>query len=407
MELQPPVFHRYGFSGGRIEALMVTYAGVQFKNPFVVASSPLTAKVDLLKRAEEAGAAGASTKLTLLRQPFQGRLRMYSDPRVGSIVCHDQRLNLQEGFRLVTEAKQATSLVLLANITHQGDDLEGWATLARAMEEAGADLIEANLVCPNMGITASRMGAGAEVGGGALAGQNPALAREITRTLKQTVRIPVVCKLTPNVTDVTEVARACREGGADGLTLAGAHLSLPPVDVYEPERVYPLLKGASLGSLGGPACRLLGYAAVAQVATAVELPIIGGGGIENWQHAVEYLMWGATLVTACTSIMWHGWEVVTRLVRGVERFAQEQGYSSCADITGRALSNLRPNSLLEPLPGAPRVDPTRCNGCGVCLKPAHCQAITLQDQIAVVSEAECLGCGICVAICPRHALQLP
>lgn len=384
---------------------MLTFAGISFKNPFVVASSPLTARVELLQEAEKAGAAAASTKLTFIHQPFYGKLRMYNDPRAGSIVCHDRRLDLEEGIHLIAEAKRTTSLVIFANITYEGPDLEGWAYLGRAMQEAGADLIEANLVCPNLGLTGVRLGK-VGYGGGALAGQNPELVREIARTLKEAVNIPVVCKLTPNVTNIVEIAAACQAGGADGVTLAGAHLALPPVDIYHPERVYPLLKGASFGSLGGPACRLMGYAAVAQIASGTDIPIVGGGGIETWRHAIEYMMWGATLVTACTSIMWYGWEVVTNIVRGIERFMEEQGYGSYAEITGRAIPNLRPNVQLEAQPGFPQVDMERCNACGICLKPAHCKAISLQSGHAVISEADCYGCGICVAICPQKALRL-
>ena len=137
------------------------------------------------------------------------------------------------------------------------------------------------------------------------------------------------------------------------------------------------------------------------------MPIIGGGGIENWRQAIEYMMWGATLVTACASIMWRGWDVVTDIVQGMKKFMREQNYSSYKEIIGRALPNIRPNVELEPLPGAPRVDPERCNGCGLCLKPGHCQAIRLEDSIAVVSDVDCYGCGICVAICPRKALYFP
>ena len=157
---------------------------------------------------------------------------MYNDPRVGSIVCHDRRLDIDEGVRLVEAAKKRTSLVILTNITHDAADLDGWATLAKAMENAGADLIEANLVCPNILLTAKQLGEqGANIKGergGALTGQDPDASRAVARALSESVRIPVVCKLTPNVTDITAIARACQEGGARGRLPCGERNSLCP-----------------------------------------------------------------------------------------------------------------------------------------------------------------------------------
>ena len=388
---------------------MIEFAGVKFMNPFVVASSPLTSNIDVLLAADRAGAAAASTKLTFIKQPFYGKLRMYNDPKVGSIVCHDRRLDIDEGVRLVEEAKKKTSLVLFTNITHDAEDLGGWATLAKAMENAGADLIEANLICPNITLTAKQLAkeSDGEEGerGGAITGQDPEAARKVTRALKESVSIPVVCKLTPNVTDITAIARACEEGGADGICLAGAQLSLPPVDIYDPDHIYPLLRGASLGSLGGPATRLMGYAAVAQTARRVSIPIIGGGGLQNWEHAIQFMMWGASLVTVCTEIMWRGWDIVTKIVKGLEKFMHDQDYGSYDGIVGRALPNFRPAAELETLTGAPVVNLERCTGCGLCVKPGHCFAITLVDEKAVVDSEKCYGCGICVALCPTNALS--
>ena len=389
---------------------MIEFAGVDFKNPFVVASSPLTSNLEVLKAADEAGAAAASTKLTFIKQPFYGKLRMYNDPKVGSIVCHDRRLDMDEAQRLIEEAKKQTSLVLFSNITHDAQDLDGWVTLAKAMESAGADLIEANLICPNITLTAKQLAAssGGEKGeeGGAIAGQDPEAAGSIARALKESVGIPVVCKLTPNVTDITAVAAACEEGGADAVCLAGAQLSLPPVDIYQPDKIYPLLEGASMGSLGGPASRLMGYAAVAQTARRIKAPLVGGGGVQTWEHGIQFMMWGAQLVTACTEIMWRGWDVVTKIVEGMEAFRQEQGYGTYEEIVGQALVNLRPAAELQTVAGAPLVDIERCSGCGGCVKPGHCFAVTLVDGKAVVDPVKCYGCGICVALCPTRALYL-
>jgi dihydroorotate dehydrogenase subfamily 1 len=383
------------------------FAGLEFKNPFVVASSPLTAKVDLLKKAERFGAAAASTKLTFTKQLFPGQLRMYSNPRIGSIVCHDKRLDADEGIALVREAKKETSLILFANITHEGEDIEGWGRLARRFEEAGADIIEANLVCPNVSVTAKRLGQ--EMASiGASVGQVPELCRQVTRVLKDAVDIPVVAKLTPNITDITAAARAVKEGGADGIVLAGAQLSLPEVDIRDRGRPrYPNLIGASMGSLGGPASRLLSYAAIAQIARSVQIPVVGGGGLQNWQHAVEFMMWGSTLVTACTQLMWYGFEMILRILQGMERFMEEEGYGSYEELVGLSLKHLRAAQDLQVVQAVPVVDEKRCDGCGICLLPGHCTAITMdEDKRISIDLAACVGCAICTSVCPRGALSM-
>jgi dihydropyrimidine dehydrogenase (NAD+) subunit PreA len=215
-----------------------------------------------------------------------------------------------------------------------------------------------------------------------------------------------VMKLTPNVTDITAIARACEEGGAEGVCLAGGQLCLPPMDIYHPTAVYPLLDGASMGSLGGPAARLLGYAMVAETARRVRMPIIGGGGIQNWHHGIEFMMWGARLVTVCTEIMWRGWDVATRIIDGMEKFLIDQGYSSYDEIIGLSLPALRAAAQLKASPGAAVVELDRCNGCGLCTRPGHCIAMSIVDGKAVVDVPRCYGCSICVAMCPHHALSM-
>lgn len=121
---------------------MVTFARVKFKNPFIVASGPVTSTIDRLKKIDAQGAGGASTKLTLMKLPYKSTMRMYSDPDLYGICLADRRLELGEGLKLVSEAKRQTSLVILANITHIAEDLDGWAKLGKFFEEAGADILE-------------------------------------------------------------------------------------------------------------------------------------------------------------------------------------------------------------------------------------------------------------------------
>ncbi len=385
---------------------MIAFAGLKFKNPYVVASSPLTAKVKWLRAAADAGAAAVSTKLTFIKQPFYGKLRMYDDTSVGSIVCHDRRLDLEEGVRLVEEGKRYTGdMIYFCNITHDAQDPEGWVRIAKSLENAGADIIETNFICPNLSLTAKSLGQEGP-SGGAIPGQSPELSRRIVEALKADIKIPIVCKLTPNVTDLPSIALACEDAGADGICVAGGQLSLAPMDIYHPDNIYPLLDGASMGSLGGPSARLLGFAMVAQLANRCRVPIIGGGGLETWEHAVQFMMWGATLITVCTHLMWWGWDTIGETLRGMEAFMESEGYAGYEELIGRSLKHFRAAEDLRAKVGSAVVDEDLCIGCGTCLKPGHCDAITLEDDIACVDPEACLGCGICAALCPVDAISM-
>ncbi|MBC3938574.1 hypothetical protein D4A47_06530 [Anaerotruncus massiliensis (ex Liu et al. 2021)] len=389
---------------------MINFCGIQMKNPVVIASSPLTSKLKYLVAADQAGAAAVSTKLTFIRQPFYGKLRMHTSDRLGSLICYDRRLDLEEGVGLIREAKERTQLKIFANMTHDQADMEGWAVLAKALEEAGADAIEANLICPNIGLSTKSIGGQDSLSGneqgGAVNGQNPERVREIVRLIKDTVKIPVVAKLTPNVTDISVIAAAAKAGGADGVCVAGGQSALPPVDIHaDGKPCYRLMNGVSHGSLGGPACRFMSYSQVAQIRQKVGIPLIGGGGLETADQALGMMMWGADLVTVCTSVMWYGWEVVEKMVAGMETYLQEE-HIDYAAIVGRSLPHLRSSSRLEALPGHPVIDPGRCIGCGRCSKPGHCDAIEMLGKTPVVAPEKCLGCGICEGVCPTGALTM-
>lgn len=388
---------------------MLDYCGVEMKNPVVIASSPLTSKLKWLIEAEKAGAAAVSTKLTFIKQPFYGKLRMHTSDKLGSLICYDRRLDIDEGARLIEEAKKHTSLKIFSNITSDSANLEGWARLGKTMESAGADLIEANLICPNVGLsTKSIAGMGAvEITekGGAVQGQDPELVKQAMQTLKASVKIPVIAKLTPNVTDIAQIAAAALEGGADGICVAGGQSSLPPIDTATGKPCYPLLNGVSHGSLGGPACRFMSFSHVAQIKRKTGTSVVGGGGLTTADEAIQMMMWGADMVTVCTSVMWYGWDVVTKMVNGIEAYCKEHN-TTCEEITGSALKHLRSSSQLDALPGYPHIDEKKCVGCGKCSKPGHCDAIEMVNGKPSVIPENCLGCGICMGVCPTGAITM-
>lgn len=389
---------------------MIDFAGVNFKNPIVIGSSPLTASIDLIKKAEDAGAAAVSTKLTFVNLPFKSKLRTCSFPGVELLYPTDKRLEEEEGLELVRKAKEQTSLIVFANITSPSSEPEKWQTLAKKFEQAGTDIIELNLCCPHVGLPTDLLEEEmrAELRVGASIGHSPLLSKEITGRVKRAVNIPVVCKPTSMSLNLVDVVKACEEEGADGVSIGpGSGLALPPVDVYNQARpLYSLLEGVSFGSFSGPCNKYAGYGRVALTARNTGIPIIGSGGIETWEDTVRMIMWGATLVGICTSIMWKGFEILKAMNEGLEEFMERQGYSSPEDFGGSALRYLTTSDKVRIIEGTAVVDKGKCTGCGRCLKPGHCTAIEVENGKVSVYPERCVGCSICMSLCPEKAITM-
>jgi len=264
---------------------------------------------------------------------------------------------------------------------------------------------------------------------------SPRVAGKITEAVKREVDIPVVCKLNPDVADVVATALSCQEAGADAIAIGGNYSSLPSVDIYNGGRpLYPSLDKVSFGALCGPCVRNLSYAVIAKLFKRLEIPIIGGGGVITWRDAVEMMMWGATAVSICTGIMWYGFEIVKRMLQNMERFMREAGYTNPKEFIGCSTSYITTSDQLAVYPeigdlkladypskeylrlvkgkevtfhpAIAVVNEEKCNGCGVCLKPGHCEAIELVNGKAKVNMELCLGCGVCASLCPRNAIRI-
>ena len=254
--------------------------GLVYKSPIVVSSSPLTDNVDFIKQAEENGAGAVSTKLTLLYQPVKGIRQMYGKRGMFVFNPSDKRNDLEDGLRLVRRAKEETDLVIWSNIAGPGDDFDGWIKIARAFEQAGADALELNFICPNISLGADNLGQKVESSQkvGAVIGKDPFMVRQIVTRVKENVKIPVWVKPTTEAPDFTAIAKAIKDGGGDGITINAAPLVAPPIDIYRGGKpAMATLKNCSFGGSGGPHMLRLSLRYVGAVAKAVDIPIAGGG----------------------------------------------------------------------------------------------------------------------------------
>lgn len=376
-------------------------------SPVMVASGPLTDDPDLIKQAEDNGAGCVSTKLTMLTQPVQGYRRMYAVRGQYNFNPSDKRNDLEKGVELVFKTKQITKLPVFTNMAGPGDDLEGWEKLAKALEEAGADALELNFVCPNMAF--SKESVGDNQGAGAQIGQRPDIMSRIANHVKSKVSIPVWVKATANNVNYVNTAKALGETNIDGIVVMGTQIAVPPIDIYQGGRTCMAnLDNNAIGGLVGPVNRMYGNRLIVNAATNTNKPIAGGGGITEWKHVVESIMFGASITPMCTKLLWDGFGVIKDINEGLLKFMEEQGYNTIDDMRGIAIQHLVTPDKLIARDVLPHFDRDRCVKCGACLKVGSCSALYQDaDKNIQVDASKCQFCGLCGALCPKKAIYFP
>jgi len=278
---------------------------------------------------------------------------------------------------------------------------ESWKAILPRVEETGADGIELNFGCPH-GMS--------ERGMGAAVGQVPEYVEMVVRWCKQYSRMPVITKLTPNVTDVRRPARAAHKGGTDAVSLINTINSITSVDLddFSP---YPSIDGKGThGGYCGPAAKPIALHMVAEIARDAEtrgLPISGIGGITTWRDAAEFMALGAGNVQVCTAAMVYGFKIVEEMISGLSNWMDGKGFRSIDDFVGRAVPNVTDWQYLNlNYVTKARINQDLCIKCGrchiACEDTSH-QAITKElngKRHFEVLEDECVGCNLCVNVCP-------
>jgi dihydropyrimidine dehydrogenase (NAD+) subunit PreA len=377
--------------------LSINFAGLELRNPLIVAASDASRTVWQLREAEKCGASAVIIKaISLDPVALKSKPRFYVDKNSVFGFGGSKRLSSDEGEKLIKNAKATVKIPIGVNIIYsRPEDLELYIGIAKRMQAAGADFIELNFF-PKTIRTPE-------------AGNIPDLIYEGVKAVKQIADVPVITKLTPEGVDVVQAALAMQRGGADAIHAIDAISGSPMIDIYNHGKL--LMKGTNNGVswLSGEYLRPIAQANVIKIAKAVKIPVLGTGGIMNWKHVVEMLMFGATATGLCTNLMIHGFEVLSEIERKTREFMDSAGFDKIEDFRGLALKNIRSFSTeVEIIPEVAAVDKTVCNGCGLCVKPAHCglehRAIRIVEGKAEVEREQCLGCGTCFYICPTKAI---
>jgi len=387
--------------------LKTNFAGIESPNPFWLASGPPTNTYGQVAKAFDQGWGGAVWKT--IGDPI---INVFS--RYGSVDLGATRMMGFNNIELISDRPIADNLkeiaeakrnypkhAVIASLMVESKP-ETWHDIVKRTQDTGADGIELNFGCPH-GMS--------ERGMGSAVGQVPDYTCQIVEWVKEVATIPVIVKLTPNVTDVTYIARAAVKGGADALSLINTINSIVTVDLdtFAPA---PSVGGkSSHGGYCGPAVKPIALHLVSAVAkdSQVKIPISGIGGISTWRDAAEFIALGAGSLQVCTAVMHYGFRIVEDLIDGLSNWMDEKGHRTLADVRGRALPNVMKWEDLDlNYHLLAHIDQEKCIKCELCWTAcedgAH-QAIRRLPRdnggpVVEIIEEACVGCNLCAAVCP-------
>jgi dihydroorotate dehydrogenase (NAD+) catalytic subunit len=293
----------------------VTLAGITFKNPVTTASGTFGSGMEYSEYID-LSRLGAVTTKGVSSVPWEGN----PTPRVAE--TYGGMLNaigLQNpGVKVFMERdilflrKQDTKIIV--NVV--GKTTEEYCDVVERLADCDVDMLEINISCPNV------------KEGGIAFGQDPKCVEAITAELKKRAKQPIIMKLSPNVTDIAEMARAAEAGGADALSLINTVTGMK-IDIHRKS----FLLANKTGGLSGPAIKPIAVRMVYQVAGAVKVPIIGMGGIVNAEDALEFIMAGASMVAVGTANFINPMATI-EVVEGIEAYMKQYGIQDIRELIG-------------------------------------------------------------------------
>lgn len=390
--------------------LTSNFIGIKSPNPFWLASAPPTDKAYNVIRAFEAGWGGVVWKTLGEAGP---PLVNVNGPRYGAWHAGDRRLMGLNNIELITDRPLEVNLEEIRQVKRDWPDRamivslmvpceeQAWKDILMRVADTGADGIELNFGCPH-GMS--------ERGMGAAVGQVPEYVEMVTAWAKQYSNAPVIVKLTPNITDIKQSARAANRGGADAVSLINTINSIISVDL-DSLTMYPSTGGQGThGGYCGPAVKPIALNMVAEIARDPEtkdLPISAIGGISNWKDAADFIALGAGNVQVCTAAMTYGFRIVEEMISGLSNFLEEKNMASVAELQGQAVPRVTDWQELDlDYTVKAEINQDLCIKCGrchvVCEDTSH-QAISTRldgKRHYQVIDEECVGCNLCVSVCP-------
>ena len=382
--------------------------GIEFENPFLLSSAPPTAKIESIDKAFTLGWGGA-----VLKTVTPDDLEMieasprYATLKAGNKVCGFENIELLshltvqqwlDGIEFLK--KKHPSKVIIVSVMAPVVK-EEWQNLIKTFNATKADAFELNFSCPH-GMP--------EKGIGMAIGTSPEISAMITEWVMEVARKPVFVKLSPNVSNIAEIAKAVERAGADGFAAINTIQSLMGFDLDTLEPLPKVNGKTTFGGYSGFAIKPIGLRCVAQIRQNSALPILGMGGISSWQDAAEYICVGADVVQVCTEVMINGYGIIDKMKTGLLNYLESKGFNSPADLKNKVIEKLSAHETLNKKKQVyPTVDDDLCVKCSkcvnICSESEHCALSLAKGHISVNKKA-CVGCSLCSHVCPKQAIKM-
>ena len=369
----------------------INLLGTRLRSPLVAASGPPSMDLRSVKALSDAGIGAAITKTILLEPSTNPSPCLYRGTRLFLNTERCSTKTLAEWIDHDLPGMAELPIPIIASIGMTPEDAE---TLAGPVVEAGADMVELSIFTPV---------------------DDPAPMAEAVRRVRSQVDVPILCKLSCNVSDVVGFARAFREAGADGVSAIDA---LKAAIVLDPATGRPVMREQGFARMSGEALLPVALYHVSQVAHYTDLTIVGTGGISSGQNVIDMVSCGAQAAGICSELIVEGPGAIERIHEELRKALVDLGSPSLDSLQGRTLSQIDftadeeerqeyEKRSWESVTLKARIDEARCIRCGRCETACPYQAIERTvSGVFTVDPSQCEGCGLCPSLCPVSAIEL-